>query len=195
MLEKSIKTLMVVILSAVALAVAGCAGAEVTKARLQLNPGAITRSDPILIKPVDASKTKFQGDFSDDPPSVAAGRKQLHDTFAQQAVANLRKEGLKALLYTPKTAATMPGAAVVNLDVKTFDAGSNAARFMVGFGAGASYMLTDVTITKGGKTIADFTIDANSGARGGFTALGSWLGRHIQDSVNILVNYLKKRVK
>jgi len=178
------------VLVMVGLLLAGCAGAEITKTRLALEPGDITKNTLILINPVDATRTVFQGDFSDDPPSVAAGRKLLHDTFAQKAVDKLYNKGLNADIYSEKALKSHPDAAIVDLDVKTFDAGSNAARAMVGFGAGASYLLTDAKIYKNREIIADFTIDANSGGRGGFTAIGSWLNNHIDDSVRILVNYL-----
>ncbi len=182
------------ILLCTALVTTGCAGASVSTIRTDLQVGALAKPDLIVIKPVDASKTVFQGDYSDDPPSVETARKQLHDTFAQQSVQMLKTEGYNAQILTDG-AQPDPNAAVVQLNVKIFEAGSNAARMMVGMGAGASYLLTDVTIQKAGKTIADFTIDANSGARGGFNALGSFLKVHIDDSVRILVDYLKKKIR
>jgi hypothetical protein len=66
---------------------AGCAGAEVTETRLDLGDGVLTKATPILIEQADASHTIFRGDYSDDPPSVAASRMTLSKTFAPKAVA------------------------------------------------------------------------------------------------------------
>lgn len=182
------------ILLAIALLATGCAGASVSTIRTDLQMGAFAKPDLVVIKPVDASKTVFQGDYSDDPPSVEQARVQLHDTFAQETVRMLKADGYNAQVLADG-AQPDPNAVFVELNVKTFEAGSNATRMMVGMGAGASYLLTDVTMQKAGKTIADFTVDANSGARGGINAMGSFLKNHIDDSVTILVGYIKKKIQ
>ena len=84
---------------------------------------------------------------------------------------------------------------VVDLVVTKFDAGSSTARLLVGAGAGASYLLTDIKLSRGGKVIAEFTLDATSSARGGWRAIGRWLNRHVGDSVRILVSQLTKAMQ
>jgi len=172
----------------------GCAGASVSNVRTPLNVGAVARSESLLVKPAASENTVFLGDFSDDPASVSSGREKLRATFATKAVAAIRAAGLQADLYPASGSATAT-AIVVELVVKKFDAGSNAARAIVGFGAGASFLITDVKLIKGGATIADFSLDASSGGRGGFSAIGSWLDNHIDDSVHILVNYLSQNIQ
>ncbi len=162
----------------------GCAGASVSTIRTPLNVGALSRTDSLVIKPAASDNTVFEGDYSDDPPSVADGRRRLRTMFATRAAHVLNAAGLKAALHPTQ------GDVVVEMVVQKFDAGSNAARAVVGFGAGASFLLTDVKLIKGGTVIADFTLDASSGGRGGFSSIGSWLDRHIDDSVRILRDYL-----
>ena len=172
----------------------GCGAPSVAVERTALVAGAFSAQDRVLVKPVDASATAFRGDFSDDPPSVDAGRQTLQTTYAQKLVAGLRERGFDAALHTGDPG-TEAGAVVVTLKPTMFDAGSNAARMMVGMGAGASYLQTDVILAKDGRTVADFGLDASSGGRGGVFALGNWLDTHIDDSVSQFVEYFADRLK
>ncbi|HOX47264.1 MAG TPA: DUF4410 domain-containing protein [Myxococcota bacterium] len=188
----------VVVLVALALVLgglgaAGCGGAGVSIIRTDLAPGALSRADALVFKAVDPSATEFAGDFSDDPPSVAANRETLRTTYAAKAASSVQAAGFKAEVLA-EGAAPADGAVVVEMVVKKFEAGSNASRVVWGFGAGASYLLTDVKLLKGGNTVADFTIDATSGGRGGFSGIGNFLVEHIDDSVAQLAAFLSEKV-
>jgi hypothetical protein len=174
------------------LAVFGCGGSSISNIRMQLAPGAIPRSEVLVVVPVDASRTVFEGDYSDDPPSVAQGRITLQTSYAPRLAAALQAAGLRAMVAGP----TVPPTAVfVNLQVTKFDAGSNAARAMVGFGAGASYLLTVVSVHRGQTPLAEFTVDATSGGRGGLGALGSWLDTHLAQSIDSITAYLSEHMR
>ncbi|MBW2701613.1 MAG: DUF4410 domain-containing protein [Deltaproteobacteria bacterium] len=170
----------------------GCAGAGISIIRTDLKPGDLSRADSLVIKPAQADQTEFLGDFSDDPPSVVANRDMLKNNFAQNLLPLLLGSGFKAEM----AGASIPvGAVTVEMVVEKFEAGSNAARAMVGMGAGASYLLTTVKLTKNGQVIADFTIDASSGGRGGFSSIGSFLQQHIDDSLWRFVSYLEEKAQ
>jgi hypothetical protein len=170
---------------------AGCGGAGISIIRTDLVPGALSRAEPLTVKPAAAGATEFAGDFSDDPPSVTANREMLRVTYAQKLVSALLAAGYRAELTE---GAAPEGAIVVDMVVEKFDAGSNASRVVWGFGAGASYLLTAVKIMKGGQVVADFTIDATSGGKGGFAGIGSFLEQHIDDSVEQFVSYLNEKL-
>ncbi len=172
---------------------AGCGGAGISIIRTDLAPGALSRADNLVVKPVAADQTEFLGDFSDDPPSVAANRESIKNTYHAKLVTALVAAGFKAEALA-EGAQPPEGAVVVDMVAEKFDAGSNAARVVWGFGAGASFLLTAVKVTKGGAVLADVTVDATSGGRGGFSAIGNWLDMHLDDSVEQLVEYLSERL-
>jgi hypothetical protein len=170
----------------------GCGGSSISNFRMQLAPGAIRRSEVLVVVPVDASRTVFEGDYSDDPPSVAQGRITLQTSYAPRLAAAMQAAGLRAMVAGP---GVPPDAVFIYLQVTKFDAGSNAARAMVGFGAGASYMLTVVAVRRGQAPLAEFTVDASSGGRGGLGALGSWLDTHLAQSVDSITAYLSTQIR
>ena len=76
----------------------GCGGSSISNFRMQLAPGAIRRSEVLVVVPVDASRTVFEGDYSDDPPSVAQGRITLQTSYAPRLAAAMQAAGLRALV-------------------------------------------------------------------------------------------------
>jgi hypothetical protein len=172
------------------LLLAACAGASVANVRTPLQAGAVAKgTDVFLVKAGDSRQTKFEGDFSDDPPSVALAREKLRTSLPDKIIAVLRESGYQAQPI-PEGTVPPPNGIVVGLVPTTFDAGSKAARALVGFGSGKSFLNLDVQMVKNNAVIAAFTIDATSGGRSGWGAMGDWLDAHIDDSARLFVEYV-----
>jgi hypothetical protein len=161
---------------------------------MPLKPGAISRADLFLVAQPDVQKTVFEGDYADDPREVTTAREQLRTQFPAKVVAALKDEGYQAAGLAGN-AAPPPNAVVINTVMNKFDAGSKAARALVGFGSGKSFLELDVQFNKAGAPITNFSIEASSGGRGGWGAMGSWLENHIDDSVEILSEFVQDNVK
>jgi hypothetical protein len=183
------RTVYVVLLSLLGI---GCGGASIANVRMDLAPGNLPRTTMMFVVPADSSATVFKGDGSDEPNAVATARQTLRNSLAPQLVTALREAGLQA--YVPQ-GSLAPESVVVWLVVRECNWGSNAARALVGFGAGAAYLLTDVKIVKGSAVVADFSVDANSGARGGLASTGDFMPRFMQQTAVLVVDYLNNHMK
>lgn len=185
----------------------GCASGPITKVRTPLDVGMISKSDVFVIKPADGRNTVFMGDWSDDPESVAAGRETIHKSYADKVVWGLREAGFDADL-APKSGAVPADKLVVELAVKTFEAGADAARVVasrvsqsgIGLGmafknAGSSYLITDIKLLRGTKLLADITLTAPSTEWSGFAGIAGWLAVHLDSSAELLGRYLSERAK
>jgi Domain of unknown function (DUF4410) len=170
----------------------GCGGASISNVRKDLPPGALPRATMLFVAPADSSATVFKGDGSDEPQTVANARQTLGSSLAPQVINTLHSAGFQA--YVPQ-GNVPPDAVVVSMVVRECSWGSNAARIMVGFGAGAAYLLTDVKIIQGNALIADFSVDANSGGRGGFSAAGDFMPSFMQQTAKLVVDYLSNHMK
>jgi hypothetical protein len=170
----------------------GCGGASIANVRMDLPPGALPRSTMLFVAPADSSATVFKGDGSDEPQTVAGARQTLSGMLAAHVVNSLRGAGFQA--YVPQ-GPLPPDAAVVSMVVRECSWGSNAARILVGFGAGAAYLLTDVKVFRGNALIADFSVDANSGGRGGLHAAGDYMPSFMQETATLVVDYLSKHMR
>ena len=170
----------------------GCGGASISNVRKDLPPGALPRATMMFVAPADSSATVFKGDGSDEPQTVANARQALRSSLALQVVNSMQSAGFQA---SGPQENLPPDAVVVSMVVRECSWGSNAARIMVGFGAGAAYLLTDLKITKGNALIADFSVDANSGGRGGFGASGDFMPSFMQQTAKLVVDYLSNHMK
>jgi len=186
------KMIRVVLLSLLGI---GCGGASLSNVRMDLAPGRLPRATMLFVPQADSSATVFKGDGSDEPKAVATARQTLRDALASQVVTALREAGFQAN-PPPGTAgglATEP--VTVWMVVRECNWGSSAARALVGFGAGAAYLLTDVKLVKGNALIADFTVDANSGGRAGLHAVGDFMPQFMQQTAGLVAEYLTNRMK
>jgi hypothetical protein len=173
-----------------ALMLVGCGGASVQNVRTPLQAGAVVKaSDVFLVRAADSQRTVFEGDGADEPTNVALARETIRTGMSNKIIAALRANGYRADVF-PEGAVPPPNGIVVSLVATTFDAGSKAARALVGFGSGKSFLNVDVQMTKGNAVIAAFTLDATSGGRSGWTAMGDWLDTHIDDSARLFVEYV-----
>jgi len=173
----------------------GCGGASLANVRMDLAPGSLPRTTTLFVAAADSSATVFKGDGSDDPKAVATARQALRDSLASQVVTALREAGFQANPPPGSAGAPATEPVTVWMVVRECNWGSNAARMMVGFGAGAAYLLTDVKLARGNTLIADFTVDANSGGRGGLQATGDWMPQFMQQTAGLVVEYLANRMK
>jgi hypothetical protein len=170
----------------------GCGGASISNVRKDLPPGAVPHATMMFVAPADSSATAFKGDGSDEAQTVANARQTLSSSLALQVVNSMRSAGFQA--NVPQ-GILPPDAVVLSMVVRECSWGSNAARIMVGFGAGAAYLLTDVKITKGGALMADFSVDANSGGRGGLSATGDFMPAFMDQTAKLVVDYLSNHMK
>jgi hypothetical protein len=173
----------------------GCGGASLANVRKDLPPGQLPRATVLFVPPAESSATAFNGDGSDDANAVATARQQLRDSLAIQVANALRAAGFQANLPQGSTAAPPTEPVSVWMIVRECNWGSNAKRALVGFGAGAAYLLTDVRLTRGNTVVADFTVDANSGGRGGLAATGDFTPQFMQQTAELIVQYLSERMK
>jgi hypothetical protein len=170
----------------------GCGGASISNVRKDLPPGSLARTTTMFVAPADSSATVFKGDGSDEPNTVAAARQTLRDSLALQVANAMQAGGFQASLVKE---GLPPESVVVSMVVRECSWGSNAARIMVGFGAGAAYLLTDVKIVQGNALIADFSVDANSGGRGGLSGAGDFMPVFMQQTASLVVDYMSKHRK
>jgi hypothetical protein len=165
----------------------GCARSGATLIlRQDLAPGAVQRTDTLMVRPAEAGKTMFLGDYADDPPSVATNREKLQGSYAPKLVAALRAAGFRAELLE---GAEPPADAVVLAPVaRRFDAGMAAVRVWSG---SRSHLLIEVALTRGSQSVAQVTLDAFSDWHADvFERMDS----HIDDSIVQLVNYLNEKL-
>ncbi len=161
-------------LSLLTLLCVGCGGAHVSRVRKEVAGGRLRTGTRLVVAPADTAKTKFEGDGADSLQAVLTARKTLAERLAPQVAEALHQKGFRTDVLASASTRAPAGALTVHLRVKECNWGSNAARVLVGFGAGAAWMLTDVRVTNGKTTVAEFTVDANSGAESGWTSLGDW---------------------
>jgi hypothetical protein len=183
------KTVFVILLALLGI---GCGGASVANVRKDISPGDLPRATMLFVAPADSSATVFKGDGSSEPNTVAAARQTLRDSLALQVANAMRGAGIQA--YIPQ-GNLPPESVVVWMSVRECSWGSNAARIMVGFGAGVAYLLTDVKVVRGNTVIGDFSVDANSGGRGGFHAAGDYLPQMMQQTASLVVEYLSNHMR
>ena len=175
-------------LLAVCLAFAGCAGAKVKDVRLGIQPGAITKSDLILVKKMGADNAAFSGDKAGDTQRVSDEKQMIHDELSVAVVQELRSKGLNAELYTSDKA---EGAIVIDGAVTKVDHGSGAARYLLRGMGGSSNMAFNVRVYKSGRDlIGDFDIAASSGAKNG---VGSFVKDHVEDGAKQTADYIAKQ--
>ena len=170
----------------------GCGGASISNIRKDLPPGSLPRTTMMFVAPAESSATVFKGDGSDEPNTVTGARQTLRNSLSQEVATAMQGAGFQAYLPNGNLP---PESVVVLMVVRECNWGSNAARIMVGFGAGAAYLLTDVRIVKGNALIADFTVDANSGGRGGLSGAGDFMPRFMQQTASLVVDYLSNHMK
>jgi hypothetical protein len=170
----------------------GCGGASIANVRTDLPPGALPRTTMMFVAPAESSATLFKGDGSDEPNTVAGARQTLRNSLALEVAKAMQGAGFQA--YIPQ-GNLPPESVLVLMVVRECSWGSNAARIMVGFGAGAAYLLTDVKIVKGNSLIADFTVDANSGGRGGLNGAGDFMPQFMQQTASLVVDYLTHHMR
>jgi hypothetical protein len=169
----------------------GCAGASVSIVRKELSTIPLPKSTLLFVAETDASQTEFQGDGADSLQAAIDARRTLSQSLSPQLVEALRQKGYRAQPLPAGGVVQPVDAIVIRMVVTRCDWGSNAARALVGFGAGAAYMLTDVKLTRRNTVVADFTIDATSGAEGGLRAIGDYLPRFVEETARLTVQHLR----
>ena len=185
---KALRTSLLVTVCAAVLA--GCATGKIEQVNVGLAPNSITQSDPIYVKEFDASKAVFKGEYSDVPDKVAAQRARIPLIMSGATIGEFVKKGYTAKQYSPDA----PGSAViVEGEVTLVDAGSGAARFWVGMGAGNSTVRANIKVYRASdpaKPLADLQMAGTSGAAGGFSGYADWIGVNAKDLATKLVKYL-----
>ena len=85
----------------------GCAGAKIRNERVALQRGAISRQDPVLVKPISADNAYFVGDKSGDAGRVDEEKQIIRAQLARDIVEALNERGFHA------NSLAKPGSAVV----------------------------------------------------------------------------------
>lgn len=165
-----------------------CAGAKIKDERVSLKAGAISKKDTILVKTISADGATFTGDKANDAQRVSEEKKLIKQLLADEIVVQLKKRGFTARHWDGKESGTL-----VDGTVTLFEHGSGAARMFVGMGAGSSNLHMNMKVSKGRETLADFTVIATSGGRGGLSSLSSFLQAHITDGAEKTAEYIAKQ--
>ena len=182
------KNLFIGTLLSLSLGLVGCAGAKVKDVRVSLQPGAISKSDLILVKKISADRAEFSGDKAGDSQRVTEEKQMIRDALGDAVVQELRSKGLNAALYQADKA---DGAIVIDGAVTKVDHGSGAARYFLRGMGGSSNMALNVRIYKGGRElIGDFDVAATSGAKNG---VGSFVKDHVEDGAKQTADYIAKQ--
>jgi hypothetical protein len=168
----------------------GCATGKIEKVDVPLAKDQISKSDPIYIKDFDCSKAVFKGENSDKPDKVAEQRARIPTIISAETIKDLAKDGYTAKNYS---AAAPTNAVIVEGEVVLVDAGSGAARFWVGMGAGNSVVKANVKIYRGSdasKPLAELQMSGTSGGAGGFSGYSDWTAKNCVDLAMKLSKYL-----
>ncbi len=175
---------------ACAVVVTGCATGKVEQVKVGLAPNSITKGDAIYVKDFDASKAVFKGEYSDVPDKVATQRARIPLIMAEATISEFLKKGYTAKKYT---ADAPTNAVVVEGEVTLVDAGSGAARFWVGMGAGASTVRANIKVYRGSdaaKPLTELQMAGTSGGAGGFSGYSDWIAANARDLAIKLVKYM-----
>jgi hypothetical protein len=169
----------------------GCVRAKIKDERFPIRPGSIAKSEVINVKRIDVDKAQFKGDKADDATRIAQEKRMLNQLLADQLIVDLKKRGFVGAKHFEQGS----NGVLLEGTVTLFDHGSGAARYLVGMGAGSSNLHIDVKLTRDTETLADFTVVATSGGRGGIDAMGSFLEAHITDASEKITDYIMNKDK
>lgn len=164
-----------------AIVLTGCATAVIHQAQVSSGLNLAAESGTIYVKDFDASRAVFKGDYSDVAEKVAAQRARLPGVITKEMIDYLAKNGRRAVRYDGGASSA---GLIVDGVVTEVDAGSGAARFWVGMGAGSSRVKANVRVYRTSNTstpIAALEIEGHSGGRGGLTGYADWIGTNSKD--------------
>ena len=169
------------------LLVTGCGGPHLDTVRMPLRHGDLDRSTSLIVTPVKVDALSFSGDAAGDAEKTTEARQRIERDLARLIAGELRAAGFNAAQGQDGV-----GEIFIQVEAQHFDYGSAVARGLVGRGSGMSSLLIRVHITRGlgGETVADFDVRPTSGGAGGWFAMHSYLGNHLEDAAAIIADYL-----
>ena len=176
------------VLAACLMTAVGCATGKVGNVETQMQPGAISKTTPIMVETISAKDTFFSGDKSGDKQRTEENRTKIESQFNRMLVDALNKRGFNAKIAT----GPVKSGVVLSGTVTKVENGSAAARYFVGMGAGSANMFTDFKLEERSatpKTLAKFQIIATSGAE---QNVSSYMDRHLADGSSKTAEYLDK---
>jgi hypothetical protein len=175
------------------LACVGCAAGEVLAVAKPLAPGAVTKTQPILVKAFAIEGAAFLGDNADKPEIVAKQKERIRRELTDYLVERLLANKYNARRYDPKDVTA--DAVVIDGSFTKVNHGSGAARAWWGMGAGAAYIIADVKVYKAqapSDVLSQFTVAGTSSGRGGWSAAGDFTSTNLRDLAAETVEYLNK---
>lgn len=187
-MKKNVKVVAVVCLSAITFFSNGCGSGSVTNIKTALKPGDLNRQQTLLVKDFDTTNTAFSGDNAEDVNIVKSQKKRISSTITVSLFSKLRQNGFEVHNFDEKN---IPQDAVVIDGVVTHVShGSGAARYIVGFGAGAAWMKTTVKIYKAqspNEVLAEFQVESSTEA---LVSPGDMTDKFVSDLAKAIVDYI-----
>ena len=166
----------------------GCGCGNLTNIKTNLKQGDVNRHQTILVKDFDTTHTSFSGDNATDKNVVKVQKQRIAYDIKILLISKLNQNGFKA--YDFNEVNNTDNAIVIEGIVTRINHGSGAWRFMVGFGAGASWMETTVSVYKAeniSNILAEFQVQSSS--QSNFSP-GDLTGPLVKDLVSTIADYI-----
>jgi hypothetical protein len=170
-----------------AIALAGCASASVAQqsqsapiinnrpTQIVVYPFAVDSADVTLNQSIIQRAYRSMSDENESAQQAKIAHETAH-SICDEVVGTLNKNGYNAVCQERGTQASGSNVAIVDGEFTNISEGNRLRRLVIGFGAGASVLDTDVnvfqTTGQGTRQILDFTTHADSGKMPGVAVTG-----------------------